>query len=532
MQSWTASRSGDTPDTTPDTAPGTTGTIPQVHPASSTEAPEAGTADPPSGAHRRVPTRTGLLARKGSRGPRPKRRSLSRSRRLLVAVSLLSGMVLMGWLISPIGPAGSSGAGDDAVSMLTEIAPVTWSGAHRGSRSHYRSPSAGVITGVRFKAVPGGPTRYLASLWSGRDVLDAWGVTGPASPDGWMTAPFASPVHTDAGTSYTVRYWASPRGAGRVARGEEVSVLFTPASAAPAPAPAVPSQEPTPSAAPRPTASAGSPVTTPSAKPAPGADCSARPSSCGYPDETTTGVPDGVKLRRSSSVKASRDGQVINGLDITGEINVTAKNVVIRNTRVTGGGDWVVIVRPGADNLTIEDSELMTPAGTPQDIACVLNVGDSKPKILRVNIHGCSAGVSSGGGLVKDSYIHDMAQKPGLSHDVGVASNGGGGMSIIHNTIFNQLDQTAAIAFYQDFGTQKDNLVENNLLAGGGYCIYGGTGTKGGTSNIRFVNNRFSTKYHSRCGYYGTVASFDLHDPGNRWSGNVWDGSLLQVAAS
>jgi Right handed beta helix region len=259
--------------------------------------------------------------------------------------------------------------------------------------------------------------------------------------------------------------------------------------------------------------------------------CSVVPSVCGYPDASSTGVPSSVVLRRSGSVQASVDGQVISGLDITGEINVTARNVTIRDTRVTGSGDWVVIVRPGADHLVIEDSELQTPAGTPQDIACVLNIGDALPTVVRVNIHGCSAGVSSGGGVVRDSYIHDMAQRPGLSHDVGVASNGTGGMRVIHNTIFNQLQQTAAVAFYQDFDVQRNNVVRNNLLGGGGYCIYGGTGTRGSTANIRILHNRFSRRYAATCGHYGYVADFNLHDPGNAWSGNYWDDTLAPLPA-
>jgi hypothetical protein len=278
-----------------------------------------------------------------------------------------------------------------------------------------------------------------------------------------------------------------------------------------------------------PTATTPKPAPTSSAPSNGKTNCSATPSACGYPDASNTGIPDGVALTASRSVNADKDGQVISGLDITGEINVTASNVIIRNTRVTGGGDWVVIVRPGAANLRIEDSELQTPAGSPQDIACLFNIGDTKPTIVRSDIHGCSAGVSSGGGLVQDSYIHDMAQVPGLSHDVGVASNGGGGMSVIHNTIFNQYDQTAAVAFYQDFGTQQNNLVQNNLLAGGGYCVYGGTGTKGGTSNIRFIGNRFSQKYHPNCGYFGIVASFNRNDTGNTWTGNYWDHNLSAV---
>ena len=205
-----------------------------------------------------------------------------------------------------------------------------------------------------------------------------------------------------------------------------------------------------------------------------------------------------------------------------------ANNVVIKNSRITGGrgvgnADWVVVVRPGVERLTIVDSELTTPAGSAQDIACVLNLGDAIPVIERANIHGCSAGISSGGGTITHSYIHDMSEVAGLSHDVGIASNGGGGMTIRHNTIFNQLPQTAAIAFYQDFGPQHDNLVEDNLLAGGGYCMYGGSGTKGATSEIRFLNNRLSKKYFPDCGSYGTLASFSETDPGNRFEGNYWD---------
>ncbi|MET0931817.1 MAG: right-handed parallel beta-helix repeat-containing protein [Aeromicrobium sp.] len=299
---------------------------------------------------------------------------------------------------------------------------------------------------------------------------------------------------------------------------------------APTPSPTTPTDpEPTTSEPTTPEPTVPEP-TTPSPSPTTGG-CADDPSSCGYPDASNTGVPAGVELTKSGSIDASEDGQVIDGLDVTGEINVTAKNVTIRNTRVTGGrgagaADWVVILRPGADNLTIEDSEIRTPEGSDQDIACIFNIGDSRPTITRVDIHACSAGVSSGGGLVEDSYIHDMASVPGLSHVVGVASNGGGGMTVRHNTIFNQYDQTAAIAFYQDFGTQKDNLVEDNLLAGGGYCVYGGAGQSGATSNIRFVDNRFSRKYSPDCGFFGVVASFTLSDPGNAWTGNYWDDTL------
>jgi len=262
--------------------------------------------------------------------------------------------------------------------------------------------------------------------------------------------------------------------------------------------------------------------------------CAARPSSCGYPDATNTGVPKGTQLKESGSVTADRPGMVIEDLAITGEINVSAPNVTIRRVHVTGGrpvgnADWVIVVRPGADNLVIEDSELGTPPGTQQDMACILNIGDARPTIRRLDIHGCSAGVSTGGGTIEDSYIHGMSAVPGLSHVVGIASNGGGGMRISHNTVLNTFEQTAAIAFYQDFAGQADDLVTNNLVGGGGYCFYGGKGEKSATRSIKFVGNRLTRSIFPTCGSYGVIASFSLTDPDNEFRGNIWDDTGEEV---
>jgi hypothetical protein len=263
-------------------------------------------------------------------------------------------------------------------------------------------------------------------------------------------------------------------------------------------------------------------------------DCAPHPGRCGYPDETSTGVPAGTALRPSQSVNADTPGMVIENLDITGEINVSAPNVTIRRVRVTGGrpvgnADWAIVVRATAENLVIEDSEIGTPAGSAQDMACILNIGDSRPTMRRLNIHGCSAGISTGGGLVEDSYIHDMSAVAGLSHVVGVASNGGGGLTVSHNTILNTFDQTAAIAFYQDFSEQSDNLVTDNLVGGGGYCFYGGAGPKGATRSIRFVGNRLTRSIFPSCGSYGVMASFTTTDPGNEFRGNIWDDTGMEV---
>jgi hypothetical protein len=81
--------------------------------------------------------------------------------------------------------------------------------------------------------------------------------------------------------------------------------------------------------------------------------------------------------------------------------------------------------------------------------------------------------------------------------------------------VFNSQPQTDAISLFQDFGTQTNRVIDNNLVAGGGYTIYGGANPGGAqTSNIRITNNRFSRIYFPRGGYYGHATAFDPSGPG------------------
>src|ERR1700754_4603683 len=78
------------------------------------------------------------------------------------------------------------------------------------------------------------------------------------------------------------------------------------------------------------------------------AGCFAKPSSCGYPDATNTGVPAGTSLTPSSSRTITTNGTVINGLEITGTVTVAADNVTIKNSKITatrgGSGTYAVIL--------------------------------------------------------------------------------------------------------------------------------------------------------------------------------------------
>ena len=67
-----------------------------------------------------------------------------------------------------------------------------------------------------------------------------------------------------------------------------------------------------------------------------GGGCFASPGSCGYPDPAygNVGVPRGTSLTKSGDRTVSRDGTVINGLDVSGSITVEASNVTIQNTKI------------------------------------------------------------------------------------------------------------------------------------------------------------------------------------------------------
>jgi hypothetical protein len=160
--------------------------------------------------------------------------------------------------------------------------------------------------------------------------------------------------------------------------------------------------------------------------------------------------------------------------------------------------------------------------------------GDASGRVLRrIDVSGTSTAIQMDEGILEDSYIHDLEMREG-DHVNGITSNGGSSpFTIRHNTILNRFSQTDAISLFQDFNTQKNRLIEDNLVAGGGYSIYG-EGRKGESSNMRILNNRFSTIYFPNSGYWGPVAYFAAKNPGNEWHRNTWaDGPLAgQVIGS
>jgi hypothetical protein len=226
-------------------------------------------------------------------------------------------------------------------------------------------------------------------------------------------------------------------------------------------------------------------------------------------------------------VRVDGVGAVVDGIEVQGEISVTAPNATVKNCKVTNSGDssMGISIRPGADNVLVEDNTITGPDATTNRIMVGVKVwGVMGTHVTRCNVSHAATGIQTDEGIVDDNYVHDMGFLSG-DHVNGFTSNAyGGGLTIHHNTLFNQISQTDAISLFQDFGIQKDALIDGNLVAGGGYSLYGGgDGSYGLSSNIRFTNNHVARLYYPNGGFYGWMAHFDDNGPSNALSSNVWD---------
>jgi len=231
------------------------------------------------------------------------------------------------------------------------------------------------------------------------------------------------------------------------------------------------------------------------------------PSKTGYPDETNTGAK-GTLTPRSGDITVNVNGTILENIDLKGAIRVYADNVTIRNVKITTGGYWPILF--DGKGGVVEDS---TVVGTVNSQACV---GGSGMTIRRMNCSGAGDGVKLGSSsTMTDSYIHDLGTGP-ESHNDG-CELGSKDVTVRHNTILNAQGQTAAV-FIGASAPSTNILVEDNVLAGGGYTVYG---PDPGSSNVRVVNNKFSTRYFAKGGSYGPVAYWKTGS-GNEWSGNTW----------
>ncbi|MGH7196746.1 MAG: hypothetical protein ACREGJ_03190 [Candidatus Saccharimonadales bacterium] len=271
------------------------------------------------------------------------------------------------------------------------------------------------------------------------------------------------------------------------------------------------------------TAPAAPPPPPPPPPPSGGSGCLTKPSGCGYPDATNTGVPAGTKLTPSGGLTLKTPGQVISNLDVLGDVAVYAANVTIKNSRITNNGNTVAAIRlyDGA-SVTIEDSEV---DGKTAKVA----IGYGNFTLRRVNMRGGVDAVRADGNVtIVDSYIHDLERIPDSHNDI-LQTIQGSNITVKHNTLFAFKDtpgswpssgdpMNAIYQFGNFIGNSSNILVENNLVNGGNYSFNANwlnvDAGKSSVSGIRIINNKFGRDFR-----YGPAASMSH---GIQFTGNVY----------
>ena len=224
------------------------------------------------------------------------------------------------------------------------------------------------------------------------------------------------------------------------------------------------------------------------------------------PPPATAPKPSAAR-RPSGPVVASTPGQVIEGLDITGSITVTATGVVVRDCRVRAGTGFGVRVVSGS--LTITDTEITgsTEAG----------LAGSNWGALRVHLHDTGGDAVEIGShvLLADSRIGPLTAGAGVRASGGVTD-----VTLRGNTIDGG-SGLAALFLAPDLGPDGAGpvIVQDNVLGGGTYTVYLVDGGNGRYHQRGYQVDRNRFRRGARAG------PVDVTEPASSfgsWTGNVW----------
>ena len=287
-----------------------------------------------------------------------------------------------------------------------------------------------------------------------------------------------------------------------------------------------------------------------------------------WPGPLTTGVPAGTVLSAyTGPMKITTDNTVIDSKTINGTLDIEAKNVTIKNSKLTTGAVSVngdTMPSNTAWSVIVMDSEI--DSGGPIDwnnneAPCIATqptcagrstVTSANMTVLRSNLHGGQTEVQCDmdqhGTLcdIENSWLH--GQLDGMRSDNvpfhmgGMLSDGlnpAGSIKFIHNRAacdwpvnplqegctgdFNMIPNFAPI---HNVTVDSNYFVASNDLA---YCTYGGDKNGNVGTYVVYRNNVFG-KHDSRisgttdvCGDFGPVAAFNGVSIGNVWTNNKYD---------
>ena len=198
------------------------------------------------------------------------------------------------------------------------------------------------------------------------------------------------------------------------------------------------------------------------------------------PGEVTTGVPGGIELTPSASIKVTTPGATVEAMDVTGSIHVFADDVTITNSRIKANGTFYgVKIASGVTGLTIADSEI---SGAK---AAAVSYGEYDA--IRLDVHNSRDGFLAGSNVtIRDSWIHDL-QSGGSA----IRTVGGIGTVIVGNHVdLGEGSSGSGIQIRADNNVLENWLVQDNYLNGGKYSLYFDA-RRHDAVNIQFSGNLF-----------------------------------------
>jgi hypothetical protein len=236
----------------------------------------------------------------------------------------------------------------------------------------------------------------------------------------------------------------------------------------------------------------------PGASPPPPAAPNAPAAPAGFPNPSTTGVPEGWTPTqvRTTTLNVTQPGAVVQDVLLqNANLTVDAPNVTIRRVKLQGG--WINN-QPGstcnANGLTIEDTTIEPPPGqtATKEFEGVVSYGGytaRRVKIWRRSEGFRVSGKEAGCGPVRieDSFVKIVDSGDCVLHADGIQGYGGNAVTVVNTTVDGSDIKCGTAPFYYPLNqgnTRAD--IDRLLVMGAGYSFR--DGMPGTVHGLKIVN--------------------------------------------
>jgi hypothetical protein len=206
-------------------------------------------------------------------------------------------------------------------------------------------------------------------------------------------------------------------------------------------------------------------------------------------DDPMCGVPAGTQLQSSGSITTTKDGQVIEGKDISGQVTIKHANVEIKNCKIRHGF-WGVENGAAKPGLVVHHCELIGPGKSSSGGGSGTN-GPGHFHHNKSRLCENAYNFWGGGGIIEWNAI-DQLDGPSSAHKDGLQCDGGiDGLKIRNNYVNNGSGETSACMLDNWGGAMNNVEVHDNFLGGGGYPAYidGSFQGSGKMTNVVYHHN-------------------------------------------